>query len=208
MRWSPPEQKAQPPSFGLGPLPVSSTTPMRGFCRASSSARYSSSTVCGRKALRTSGRLKAMRATPPVVREVVGDVGEGARPRAREPRLGRIEDLGDERRFRHAASLPAVRSRRGWLAASLGSGAAACRGTHPQLGGQRSAARDVESRLELVGPPRSSALAAPPRETCPCDSASAPMIVSSSLCRGAPQCRVVEGLEPALPSPVVGLRVG
>ena len=39
MRWSPPEQKAQPPSFGLGPFPVSSTTPMRGFCRASSSAR-------------------------------------------------------------------------------------------------------------------------------------------------------------------------
>ena len=29
MRWSPPEQNAQPPSFGLGPLPVSSTTPMR-----------------------------------------------------------------------------------------------------------------------------------------------------------------------------------
>ena len=34
MRWSPPEQNAQPPSFGLGPLPVSSTTPMRGSCRA------------------------------------------------------------------------------------------------------------------------------------------------------------------------------
>ena len=34
MRWSPPEQNAQPPSFGLGPLPVSSTAPMRGFCRA------------------------------------------------------------------------------------------------------------------------------------------------------------------------------
>jgi hypothetical protein len=27
MRWSPPEQKAQPPSFGDGPLPVSSTQP-------------------------------------------------------------------------------------------------------------------------------------------------------------------------------------
>jgi hypothetical protein len=27
MRWSPPEQNAQPPSFGDGPLPVSSTQP-------------------------------------------------------------------------------------------------------------------------------------------------------------------------------------
>ena len=27
MRWSPPAQKAQPPSFGDGPLPVSSTHP-------------------------------------------------------------------------------------------------------------------------------------------------------------------------------------
>ncbi len=39
---------------------------MRGSCRASSSAWYSSSTVRGRKALRTSGRSNAMRAMRPV----------------------------------------------------------------------------------------------------------------------------------------------
>jgi hypothetical protein len=39
MRWSPPLQNAQPPSFALGPLPVSSTTPMRLFMRAWSRAR-------------------------------------------------------------------------------------------------------------------------------------------------------------------------
>ena len=38
MRWSPPEQNAQPPSFGDGPLPVSSTTPTSGDIRAWSSA--------------------------------------------------------------------------------------------------------------------------------------------------------------------------
>jgi len=53
--------------LALGPLPVSSTTPIREFWRASSSAEYSSSTVCGRNALRTSGRSKAMRATRPAV---------------------------------------------------------------------------------------------------------------------------------------------
>ena len=31
--------RAQPPSFALGPFPVSSTTPTRGFWRASSRAR-------------------------------------------------------------------------------------------------------------------------------------------------------------------------
>ena len=30
MRWSPPLQNAQPPSFGEGPLPVSSTQPIVG----------------------------------------------------------------------------------------------------------------------------------------------------------------------------------
>src|SRR4029453_8508413 len=64
MRWSPPEQKAQPPSLGEGPLPVSSTQPTSAVCRAWSSTRYSSSTVWGRKALRTSGRSKATRTTP------------------------------------------------------------------------------------------------------------------------------------------------
>ena len=61
IRWSPPEQNAQPPSFSEGPLPVSSTQPTSEDIRAWSSARYSSSTVCGRKALRTSGRSKAIR---------------------------------------------------------------------------------------------------------------------------------------------------
>src|SRR5262245_1160638 len=64
MRWSPPEQKAQPPSRGDGPLPVRRTQPTSGVIRAWSSARYSSSTVCGRNALRTSGRLKAIRTAP------------------------------------------------------------------------------------------------------------------------------------------------
>jgi hypothetical protein len=64
MRWSPPEQKAQPPSFGDGPLPVSSTQPTSLLIRAWSRARYSSSTVWGRNALRTSGRLNATRTVP------------------------------------------------------------------------------------------------------------------------------------------------
>src|SRR5579872_5856304 len=64
MRWSPPEQNAHPPSLGEGPLPVSSTQPTSEDIRAWSSAVYSSSTVPGRKALRTSGRLKATRTVP------------------------------------------------------------------------------------------------------------------------------------------------
>ena len=62
-----------------GPLPVSSTHPTSGVIRAWSSARYSSSTVCGRKALRTSGRSNAIRTVPragPAHAPVVGDVGE------------------------------------------------------------------------------------------------------------------------------------
>jgi hypothetical protein len=61
MRWSPPEQNAHPPSFPDGPLPVSSTQPTSDDVRACSSAWYSSSTVCGRNALRTSGRSNAIR---------------------------------------------------------------------------------------------------------------------------------------------------
>src|SRR6202050_2854372 len=64
MRWSPPEQKAQPPSTGEGPLPVRSTQPTSGHWRAWARAANSSSTVCGRKALRTSGRSKATRTVP------------------------------------------------------------------------------------------------------------------------------------------------
>ena len=64
MRWSPPEQNAQPPSFGDGPLPVSSTQPTSPDIRAWSSARYSSSTVWGRNAFLTSGRSKATRTVP------------------------------------------------------------------------------------------------------------------------------------------------
>src|SRR5829696_926066 len=37
MRWSPPEQNAQPPSLGEGPLPVSRTQPTSGDIRAWSS---------------------------------------------------------------------------------------------------------------------------------------------------------------------------
>ena len=65
IRWSPPEQNAQPPSFALGPFPVSRMQPTSGVIRAWSSARYSSSTVCGRNALRTSGRSNAIRTVPP-----------------------------------------------------------------------------------------------------------------------------------------------
>src|SRR5689334_11892132 len=84
MRWSPPEQKAQPPSRGDGPLPVSSTQPTSGVCRAWSSTRYSSSTVCGRKALRTSGRSKAIRTAPvPTARWYVTSV------RSSKPSTGR-----------------------------------------------------------------------------------------------------------------------
>ena len=43
-----------------------STTPIRGFVRASSSTEYSSSTVRGRKAFRTSGRSNATRAIRPL----------------------------------------------------------------------------------------------------------------------------------------------
>jgi hypothetical protein len=61
MRWSPPEQNAQPPSFGLGTVAgeqhdAEARVSMRAFSRA----RYSSSTVCGRNALRTSGRSNAI----------------------------------------------------------------------------------------------------------------------------------------------------
>jgi hypothetical protein len=61
MRWSPPEQNAHPPSFGDGPLPVNNTTPTSDDIRAWSSTRYNSSTLCGRNALRTSGRSNATR---------------------------------------------------------------------------------------------------------------------------------------------------
>ena len=51
MRWSPPEQKAS------GPSPVRTITPTDvSFC-ARLNASESSTSVCGRKALRTSGRL-------------------------------------------------------------------------------------------------------------------------------------------------------
>ena len=68
VRWSPPLQKLQPPSLGLGPSALKSTTPMDVSWCASLNASNSSATVCGRNALRTSGRLKAIRATPPLLR--------------------------------------------------------------------------------------------------------------------------------------------
>ena len=63
IRWSPPEQKAYPPSCGEGPLPVRMTAATSGVQRAASIQRYNSSTVWGRKALRMVGRSKAMRTT-------------------------------------------------------------------------------------------------------------------------------------------------
>jgi len=50
MPWSPPLLKAS------GPSPVKMMTPTSGFSRAASKAAESSISVCGRNALRTSGR--------------------------------------------------------------------------------------------------------------------------------------------------------
>ena len=55
---SPPEQKA------FSPAPVRITTPIVASSRASSSARIISTTVCGRNALRTRGRLIVIFAIP------------------------------------------------------------------------------------------------------------------------------------------------
>ena len=69
--WSPPLQKAHPPSLDEGPSPVSRTTPMSWLSWHVTKASQSSSTVLGVKALRTSGRLKAMRATPSCTLKVI-----------------------------------------------------------------------------------------------------------------------------------------
>ena len=58
MRWSPPEQNA---SF---PAPVRMATPVSGSSRTSSKHFCNSNSVCGRKALRTSGRLMVILAIP------------------------------------------------------------------------------------------------------------------------------------------------
>ena len=57
-RWSPPEQNAS------GPSPVSTITPTPASSRASSSASEISTIVCGRNALRTSGRAIVIFAIP------------------------------------------------------------------------------------------------------------------------------------------------
>src|SRR5690625_5789776 len=62
--WSPPEQKAQPPSLGDGPSPDNKMTPTSRSSSAIVNASKSSNTVFGRKAFLTSGRLKAILATP------------------------------------------------------------------------------------------------------------------------------------------------
>jgi hypothetical protein len=49
----------------LSPAPVSTTTPIVASQRASTNASVSSATVVVRKALRTSGRLIVIQATPP-----------------------------------------------------------------------------------------------------------------------------------------------
>jgi hypothetical protein len=68
MRWSPPLQNAQPPSRGDGPLPVSSTQPTSVAHAGVVERGVELSTVRGRNALRTSGRLNAMRTVPCVDR--------------------------------------------------------------------------------------------------------------------------------------------
>ena len=60
-RWSPPEQKAS------GPSPVSTITPTEVSSRARSSASEISISVCGRNALRTSGRSIVILAIPSAV---------------------------------------------------------------------------------------------------------------------------------------------
>ena len=57
-RWSPPEQNA------LSPSPVRMTTPTSVSSRAASSAAPTSTSVCGRKALWTSGRSIVIFAIP------------------------------------------------------------------------------------------------------------------------------------------------
>ena len=57
-RWSPPEQNAS------GPSPVRTITPTSPSSRASVSASEMSISVCGRKALRTSGRAMVIFAIP------------------------------------------------------------------------------------------------------------------------------------------------
>ncbi len=61
MRWSPPEQNA------LSPAPVRMITPIDGSSRAALNACASSNRVCGRNALRTSGRLMVILAMPSAV---------------------------------------------------------------------------------------------------------------------------------------------
>src|SRR3954447_14765939 len=61
MRWSPPEQNAS------GPSPVRTITPTSRSSRAFSRASEISISVCGRKALRTSGRAIVIFAIPSAV---------------------------------------------------------------------------------------------------------------------------------------------
>jgi hypothetical protein len=69
-------QNAHLPFFSDGPLPVSSTQPTSLEVRACSSTRSSSSTVCGRNALSTSGRSKAIRTVPWARARWYGEVGQ------------------------------------------------------------------------------------------------------------------------------------
>ena len=76
MRWSPPEQNAQPPSFSLGPLPVSSTTPMRGFdARVFEGAVELVDRVRAERVAHL-GPVERDARDAPVERVVVGDVAE------------------------------------------------------------------------------------------------------------------------------------
>ena len=107
MRWSPPQQNAQPPSLALGPLPVSSTTPIRGVLPG----------VVERGVQFVDGvRPECVAHLRPVERHprdatgdvvVVGDIREGLEARDGPPEA-RIEQFGNRWRsgnFWHAPSL-------------------------------------------------------------------------------------------------------
>ena len=95
MRWSPPEQNAQPPSFGDGPLPVSSTQPTSVDIRAWSSAVYSSSTVLRAERVAHLGPVEGDAHRAVLDGAVVGDVVEVEAGHLAPGR--RVEQLGDHR---------------------------------------------------------------------------------------------------------------
>ena len=94
MRWSPPEQNAQPPSFGLGPLPVSSTTPIRGILPGD--VERAVQLVDGVRTERVAhlGAVEGDARDAAVLRHVRGDVGVGLGAGCRHPFV-LVEQLGN-----------------------------------------------------------------------------------------------------------------